>query len=151
MAITSCLAAETPANPERVPLWPVQAPVGDGTFDTGNAFITVHPAAKPNGAAFVICPGGGYGGLVTGGEGHGIARWLNGHGITGIVLEYRLPKGRSQVPLLDARSVGEAIAWAGNKFVKRVVGIERKRGVAFRENSAAGHVFRVKTHGDNPL
>jgi acetyl esterase/lipase len=41
--------------------------------------------------------------LVTGAEGHGIAGWLNGHGITGIVLEYRLPGGRSFVPLLDAQ------------------------------------------------
>jgi acetyl esterase/lipase len=51
----------------------------------------------------VICPGGGYGGLVTGPEGHGIAAWLNQHGITGVVLEYRLPAGRPFVPLLDAQ------------------------------------------------
>ena len=51
----------------------------------------------------MICPGGGYGGLVVGPEGHGIARWLNQHGIAGIVLEYRLPKGRPFVPLLDAQ------------------------------------------------
>jgi acetyl esterase/lipase len=56
-----------------------------------------------NGAALVICPGGGYGGLVTGAEGHGIAAWLNAQGIAGIVLEYRLPKGRPFVPLLDAQ------------------------------------------------
>ena len=36
-------------------------------------------------------------------EGHGIAQWLNRHGIAGIVLEYRLPKGRPFVPLLDAQ------------------------------------------------
>jgi acetyl esterase/lipase len=58
---------------------------------------------KPPGAAVIICPGGGYGGLVTGPEGHGIAKWLNQHGITGVVLEYRLPKGRSSVPLADAQ------------------------------------------------
>ncbi len=51
----------------------------------------------------MICPGGGYGGLVTGAEGHGIAAWLNSHSITGVVLEYRLPAGRHQVPLLDAQ------------------------------------------------
>jgi acetyl esterase/lipase len=96
----SAAAAE---NPERLPLWPSAAPVGDGTVDPANAFITIHPAPKPNGAAVIICPGGGYGGLVTGAEGHGIAAWLNGHGIAGIVLEYRLPKGRSEVPLLDAQ------------------------------------------------
>lgn len=36
-------------------------------------------------------------------EGHGIARWLNRHGIVGVVLEYRLPGGNSAVPLLDAQ------------------------------------------------
>jgi acetyl esterase/lipase len=89
---------------ERQPLWPDgKAPVGDGTFDPANAFITVHKPEKPNGAAVVICPGGGYRMLVTKGEGHGIAKWLNGFGVTGIVLEYRLPAGRAFVPLLDAQ------------------------------------------------
>jgi acetyl esterase/lipase len=91
------------AEPVKLPLWPEQAPVGDGNFEKAEVLITVHRAEKPNGAAMVICPGGGYGGLVVGPEGHGIAKWLNGHGITGIVLEYRLPKGRSAVPLLDAQ------------------------------------------------
>ncbi len=92
-------------EPEKVPLWSGQAPVGDGQFEAANATITVHrpvPTAAC-GAAIVICPGGGYGGLVTGAEGHGIARWLTSHGIAGIVLEYRLPKGRPFVPLLDAQ------------------------------------------------
>lgn len=101
--IALTVSAAAAENPERLPLWPSAAPVGDGTVDPANAFITIHPAPKPNGAAVIICPGGGYGGLVTGAEGHGIAAWLNGHGIAGIVLEYRLPKGRSEVPLLDAQ------------------------------------------------
>ena len=63
---------------ERLPLWPNQAPVGDGTFQAANAFITVDrpEPSKANGAAIVICPGGGYGSLVVGPEGHGIAQWL---------------------------------------------------------------------------
>ncbi|MFO0820671.1 MAG: alpha/beta hydrolase [Pirellulales bacterium] len=95
------------AEPARIPLWQGRAPVGDGQFETADAFITVHQPEsakdKPPGAAVIICPGGGYGGLVTGPEGHGIAKWLNQHGITGVVLEYRLPKGRSSVPLADAQ------------------------------------------------
>ena len=99
-------AADAPAKkaePERLKLWNGNAPMGDGKFEKAEAWITVHKPEKPNGAAVVICPGGGYGGLVTGAEGHGIAAWLNRHGITGVVLEYRLPKGRSFVPLLDAQ------------------------------------------------
>lgn len=103
--VSPTLLADPPkkAAPERQPLWNGKAPQGDGTVDKADAYITVHKAEKPNGAAIVICPGGGYGGLVTGGEGHGIAEWLNRHGITGVVLEYRLPRGRSSVPLLDAQ------------------------------------------------
>lgn len=95
-------AART-AEPERLKLWNGTAPIGDGKTEKAEAWITVHRAEKPNGAAAVICPGGGYGGLVTGPEGHGIAKWLNSHGVTGVVLEYRLPKGRPFVPLLDAQ------------------------------------------------
>lgn len=96
-------ATKAAPQPEKIQLWGGEAPVGEGKTAKEDATITVHRPAKPNGTAIVICPGGGYGGLVTGGEGHGIAAWLNGHGITGIVLEYRLPGGRQMVPLLDAQ------------------------------------------------
>ena len=43
------------------------------------------------------------GGLAVQPEGHGIAAWLNKHGVTGVVLEYRMPAGRHAVPLLDAQ------------------------------------------------
>jgi acetyl esterase/lipase len=94
---------ENETKPIRVNLWNKKAPIGDGTFEEKEVLITVHRPKTPNGAAIVICPGGGYGTLVTGAEGHGIASWLNKHGITGVVLEYRLPAGRSKVPLLDAQ------------------------------------------------
>ena len=94
---------KTLSDPIKVALWNKHAPNGDNSFEPSETWITVHRPEKGNGAAVVICPGGGYGGLVTGAEGHGIATWLNSHGITGIVLEYRLPKGRAMVPLLDAQ------------------------------------------------
>ncbi|NQV27150.1 MAG: alpha/beta hydrolase [Rhodopirellula sp.] len=96
-------ADDSPHKLETLSLWNGQAPNGDGTSEEVDVRLTLHRPEKPNGTAIVICPGGGYGGLVTGGEGHGIAKWLNGHGITGLVLEYRLPKGRPYVPLLDAQ------------------------------------------------
>lgn len=94
--------AESPA-PEELMLWNGHAPIDKEHFKKEDTKITVHRAAKGNGAAIVICPGGGYQRLVTGGEGHGIAKWLNQHGITGIVLEYRMPHGRTYVPLMDAQ------------------------------------------------
>lgn len=43
------------------------------------------------GQAVLICPGGGYQILAYDWEGTDIAKWLNGQGIAGIVLKYRLP------------------------------------------------------------
>lgn len=53
--------------------------------------LTLYPAPKDKncGAAVVVCPGGGYGGLAAH-EGEPIARWLNTLGVTGAVLRYRL-------------------------------------------------------------
>ena len=59
----------------------------------------IRPTAPPSSSVQAAVMAG----LVTGPEGHGIAAWLNRHGITGVVLEYRLPKGRPYVPLLDAQ------------------------------------------------
>jgi acetyl esterase/lipase len=101
LLILPCLNAAP--KPERIALWDNHAPIGNGKFAKEDAAIFVHSPAKPNGAAIIICPGGGYGTQVMGAEGHGIAKWLNGHGVTGVVLQYRLPKGRSFVPLYDAQ------------------------------------------------
>jgi len=99
--ILPCLHAAP--KPERLALWDNHAPIGEGKFKEEDAWIHVHRPAKPNGAAVVICPGGGYGMQVMGAEGHGIALWFNDHGVTGVVLQYRLPRGRSFVPLMDAQ------------------------------------------------
>src|SRR5690349_6474528 len=78
------------------PLWPDGAPgaMGKETGDDNNPgdvpTITVFKPEKPNGAAIVICPGGGYGFLATDHEGKQVAEWLNSVGITGVMLKYRL-------------------------------------------------------------
>lgn len=108
LASSPLRAQDAPAKPAaqaptKISLWNGKAPIGGGNVEAADAWITPHIPANPNGAAVVICPGGGYGGLVVGPEGHGIAKWLNDHGIAGMVLEYRLPRGRSEVPLSDAQ------------------------------------------------
>ncbi|WP_373650289.1 alpha/beta hydrolase [Schlesneria sp. DSM 10557] len=138
---------------ERIELWKGQAPIGDGQFEEKETWITVHPAPEPNGTAIVICPGGGYGGLVTGAEGHGIAKWLNGHGITGIVLEYRLPAGRSFVPLYDAqraiRTVRlEAPKW---KIDPSKIGIMGFSAGGHLASTAATHFSESDPQGDEGL
>ena len=103
LASATAITAAEPSPKNAIPLWNGDAPIGNGMHAPSTAVITVHLPQNPSGAAFVICPGGGYGGLVTGSEGHGIAEWLASHGIAGIVLEYRLPKGNSFLPLADAQ------------------------------------------------
>ena len=78
-------------------------PIGDGKYTNEDAWITVHRPAKPNGAAIVICPGRGLPHEDDRARGAWIAEWLNKHGITGVVLDYRLPDGLALVPLLDAQ------------------------------------------------
>ena len=134
-------SAET--KPARVGLWNGKAPIGNGEFQDTEVFITVHRPAKANGAAIVICPGGGYGGLVTGGEGHGIAAWLNKHGITGVVLEYRLPAGRTYVPLLDAQRAIRTVRARAAEW-----GVDRAR-IGIMGFSAGGHLASTAdTHFD---
>lgn len=129
-------AAEKSAEAKRVPLWPGEQPVS-------TAAVTVHHPDRPGGTAMIICPGGGYGGLVTGAEGHGIARWLNAHGITGIVLEYELPKGRSIVPLRDAQ---RAIRWTRANAKQWGLDANRIGIIGF---SAGGHLASTAgTHFD---
>ena len=60
---------------------------------TSNDIPTITPYLpvpdQANGAAMVICPGGGYAGLSPH-EGGDYALWLNQHGVTCFVLKYRL-------------------------------------------------------------
>lgn len=66
------------------------------------------PKDKANGAAVIICPGGGYSILAWDLEGTEVADWLNSIGVTGIILKYRVPEHKgSEVngfpPLMDAQ------------------------------------------------
>jgi acetyl esterase/lipase len=56
--------------------------------------ITIYRPAKEKdtGAAVIICPGGGYWNLYWELEGEEVAAWLNSHGLTGILLKYRVPR-----------------------------------------------------------
>jgi len=72
--------------------------------------IEVYLPSKQNatGEAVLIFPGGGYSILAYDWEGTDIAKFLNGKGIAGIVVKYRLPSSKSQkdkhnVPLIDAQ------------------------------------------------
>src|SRR5437016_12745107 len=65
-----------------VKLWNGQAPgaLGEEKSDTPAVQIYLPTVANRTGAAIVVCPGGGYGGLAPH-EAGVVGRWLAGHGI----------------------------------------------------------------------
>jgi acetyl esterase/lipase len=117
-----------PTDPAEVlPLWPGDPPGaagvtavetvlerGDGqgprdraVTHTRKPTLTVFRPAKPNGAAVVLMPGGGYERVVVDKEGFETARWLADRGYTCFVLLYRLPGdgwgAGPDAPLQDAQ------------------------------------------------
>jgi acetyl esterase/lipase len=131
-------------DPEKIALWGGKAPIGDGSYEKTDVWATLYRPDQGNGALVVICPGGGYAMLAVEPEGHGIARWLNGHGIAGLVLEYRLPAGRCRVPLLDAQ---RAIRLARANAQQWDIDPSRIGIMGF---SAGGHLASTAgTHFDN--
>jgi acetyl esterase/lipase len=86
------LSAQSMPTPEApIVLWPDGAPGALGTNSNDIPTITAYfpPPELATGAAMIICPGGGYGGLAPY-EGKDYALWLNEQGIAGFVLKYRL-------------------------------------------------------------
>lgn len=82
---------QMPYGSEAMPLWEGAAPHAHGNEPSDIPAITPYlpKHGQRNGAAMVICPGGGYGALAAH-EGHDYALWLNALGITCFVLHYRL-------------------------------------------------------------
>jgi len=87
----SASAQRAAASHEVELLWPEGAPGAKGSAGGDKPKLTIYlpPKQKATGAAVVICPGGGYGGLAMDHEGHQIAEWLNSLGVAGFILEYR--------------------------------------------------------------
>lgn len=78
-------------EPKSEPIWPDGAPgaLGDEAKDKPQLISYVVPKEKSSGTAIVIFPGGGYGHLAMGHEGHDIAKWLNSKGISAFICDYR--------------------------------------------------------------
>src|SRR5207249_1004861 len=76
---------------EAVPLWPEGAPGALGKEEKDIPALTPYlpEPDKATGAALVVFPGGGYGGLAQH-EGNDFALWFNQQGITAFVVKYRL-------------------------------------------------------------
>jgi acetyl esterase/lipase len=98
--------AEDVGKPQKILLWPQGAPGAVGNEEKDKPSLTVYLPAedKANGAAVVVCPGGGYGALAMDHEGKQVAEWLNSIGVAGFVLQYRIaPRYHHPAPLQDAQ------------------------------------------------
>ena len=133
--------AQTPDPTEIVKLWPGRPPGSPAVLpvtkitdraattgwqdryatDIGEPLMTVFRPARPNGAAALIAPGGGYIRVVIDKEGFEVARRLAEAGVTCFVLRYRLPKegwaDASDAPLQDAQRALRLIRAQGYKRV----------------------------------
>ncbi|HRH98239.1 MAG TPA: alpha/beta hydrolase [Prosthecobacter sp.] len=109
------------AEPVVVKLWPGGAPEKSGVkieaekemprksaddvmrlTNVTEPMITVFKPEKPNGTAVLVCPGGGYGILAYEHEGSQVCDFLVQHGVTGILLKYRVPKRDPKDPGREA-------------------------------------------------
>ncbi len=151
-------AIPLPAGFERLPLWPAAAPGGAGVrvsevsalrypeLGTDTLYqdhvvtptLTMVRATRPNGAALLLIPGGGYRRVSTGLEGYVIARRFAAAGYTCFVLSYRMPAdgwtAGADTPLQDAQRglrLARSLA-AREKFDPARVGV-----IGF---SAGGHL-----------
>lgn len=137
-----CIAEPQPA----FPLWKDGAPGALGTADKDVPTLTPYLPAEgaATGAAMVICPGGGYGGLAPH-EGNDYALWLNQNGVTCFVLKYRLGSGGYRHPRMledAARAVRTVRARASEWHVD-------VKKIGIMGSSAGGHLAStLLTHFD---
>ena len=126
------------AEPKTELLWPSGAPDAKGTEEKDKPKLIIYLPEKKlaNGAAVVICPGGGYGHLAMDHEGHQIAAWFNSFGVAGFICDYRhRGKGYGHpAPIQDALQAIRTVRGRAKEF-----GVDPKR-IGVMGFSAGGHL-----------
>ncbi len=164
LALLAMSASIHAAPLEPIPLWPQGVPgeadlkLPDESIELKGDYqiqimsnvsqptLTVYPAANPNGAAVIVCPGGGYNILAYSHEGTEICEWLNSLGVTAGLLKYRVPRRegleKHAAPLQDAQ---------------RAIGLMRSRAAEWKVDparvgilgfSAGGHLATMALTSD---
>ena len=130
----STFGAEVP----KLPLWPSGAPGAKGQTDKDQPWVDVWlaPQDKANGAAFVVAPGGGYGGLAVDHEGVQVAKYFNALGVSAFVLHYRLGSAGYHYPI-ELMDVQRAIRLVRSKAGEYALDANRVGIIGF---SAGGHL-----------
>jgi acetyl esterase/lipase len=139
-----------------VPLWPRgSVPHAQGQRDADTPAVQVFGAApdKATGAAMVVCPGGGYGGLAQH-EGPKVGQWFAENGITAFVLRYRLgPKYHYPAEIEDAQRAirfvrADAAKW---KIDPKRIGIIGFSAGGHLASSAATHYTAGDPGSEDPI
>jgi acetyl esterase/lipase len=116
---------------------------GHIVFNVVNPTLTMFrpDAAKANGTAAIICPGGAFFALSIDSEGCNVARWLNEQGVTCFVLKYRLVECKTDDPTRELMTRGKL-----DPLVEPIVKLALADGLA-----AVGLVRKHATeYGINP-
>jgi acetyl esterase/lipase len=141
---------------ERIALWPGTPPGSEGLMirdqtiprspkpddiawpHVGTPAMTVARPQKPNGAAVLLIPGGGYTRVAVGREPGNVARMFAGRGITAFELLYRLPhdgwRAGPATPVQDAQRAMRLIRAGAGKWS---IDPTRVAAIGF---SAGGHL-----------
>ena len=157
-AATAVARSAVAAPIERFPVWPGSPPGGEGLAvrdevvkrspngpaddiawpHVATPMLNVVPAAKPNGAAILMIPGGGYARVALGREGSSISRAFAARGYTVFELLYRLPHdgwaAGPDAPLQDAQ---RAMRLIRAQAARRGIDPARVAAIGF---SAGGHL-----------
>ena len=135
LAIT--LAPLVHAAPETIKLWPDVAPGAKGDRPQDIPVLDIHlPVSASCGAAMVICPGGGYGGLALDHEGKQIAQYFNSLGVAAFVLHYRLGSQGYHHPI-EVNDAKRALRWVRSGADRFKIDPARIGIIGF---SAGGHL-----------
>jgi acetyl esterase/lipase len=133
-----------PGAPGALPVETVKERSKDPAYNDRYVFgirrprMAVFRPVRPNGAAVLITPGGGYSWVVIDKEGYEMARWLAARGVTAFVLFYRLPNegwaAGPDTPLQDSQRAMRLIRHRAGRY-----GVDPNR-ICAMGFSAGGHV-----------
>lgn len=151
------LPAGLPQPTETIDLWPRGAPgapaagltetvnerstdpqlTDRAVFGISRPRMAVFRPSRPNGAAVLITPGGGYRWVVVDKEGYELGRWLAARGYTVFVLFYRLPgEGWAAGPNVVLQDCQRAMRLIRHRASAYAIDPERVAAMGF---SAGGH------------
>jgi acetyl esterase/lipase len=145
-----------PGAPERLPVETVRERSTDPAYNDRYVFgisrprMAVFRPQRPNGAAVLITPGGGYNWVVIDKEGYEMARLLAAQGVTAFVLFYRLPhEGWAAGPNVSLSDAQRAVRLIRQRAARYGLDPARLCAMGF---SAGGHLCAdLLTRFDAPV